>query len=585
MPRTKALVANRLPVPTETAASALRQGATKNPAAPIFLHASWRTSSTWFFLKFRRLDSTLCFYEPFNHEIGELTRENIAQKGFSSWSSGHPPSEPYFLEFLPLLRRGGGVRLFGRELADEWFIPEGGLGGRLRPQEVRYLSLLVRHAAHCEKTPVFGFTRSLGRIGALKRQFPGRHIFLYRNLWSQWASYLNQRRNGNEYFIATILNILLGAGDPFFASVINDYLLRTIEEGQRRPLSPAGLAGMLAATLGEAELFGLFMAMHVYLYGFAQTTADLSIDVTRLARDGKYRAASRRQVSELTALPIDFGDIEDVLQAHSATPTGIDWGKVRETADNGVRALAHLCDAGELVRFGTVLIEETIAEMRTGERYVRRARSHIARLTTERDDLAAERQGFRETCDRLARERDAAAGVGAELAAERDRLAGERNAALAETVRLAGERDAAAARRNALAAELDQAVRERDDLVLLRFQLLRERDGLRSVRDDLARQHDDLACRHDALFHRYEQLARQYDAACAEHAHQRDADLAETNRLRRERNATAAELLREVRLREVMERDRERRIGFRLRRLIGIWRTRLLPRRRRPAAS
>ena len=42
-------------------------------APPVFIHAAPRTSSTWFWLKFRELPSTLCYYEPFNYALNWMT--------------------------------------------------------------------------------------------------------------------------------------------------------------------------------------------------------------------------------------------------------------------------------------------------------------------------------------------------------------------------------------------------------------------------------------------------------------------------------------------------------------------------------
>ena len=38
------------------------------------------------------------------------------------------------------------MRLFAPEFSYQWFLPVGGPTGNLRPQEARYLALLIRHA-------------------------------------------------------------------------------------------------------------------------------------------------------------------------------------------------------------------------------------------------------------------------------------------------------------------------------------------------------------------------------------------------------------------------------------------------------
>ena len=157
--------------------------------APIFIHSSWRVSHTWFWLKFRENPATICFCEPFHELLATIARSTAGTLSPGSWDSGHPGSEPYFREFLPLIRKAGGVRLFVPEISYRWFTPIDGVGGRLRPEEQKYLALLLRRASRCRKIPVFGFSRSLGRLPAIKKQFSGLHILQYRNWWTQWLSF------------------------------------------------------------------------------------------------------------------------------------------------------------------------------------------------------------------------------------------------------------------------------------------------------------------------------------------------------------------------------------------------------------
>src|ERR671916_606203 len=97
-----------LPVDDEAAsvpAHSHHCGAPKRPA--VFIHSSWRTSSTWFWQKFRTLPTTLCFYEPFNPQLSIISRETAATLDPKSWkldsgipiASGHPGDLPYFVEF------------------------------------------------------------------------------------------------------------------------------------------------------------------------------------------------------------------------------------------------------------------------------------------------------------------------------------------------------------------------------------------------------------------------------------------------------------------------------------------------------
>jgi hypothetical protein len=431
-----------------------RQKQNAQPAPPIFIHSSWRASHTWFWLKFREQPSTLSFYEPFHECLATLTRSQALSLGPNSWNSRHPAGEPYFSEFVPLLRKAGGVRLFVPEISYQWFLPAGGPTGDLHPEEIKYLALLIRHAERLRRIPVFGFTRSLGRLGAIKRQFPGMHIFQYRNLWTQWVSLVDHKQNGNQYFFQQILHIMGQAQDPYLSSIINRYVVRHLRSFgvERDNINLAGdncyrlLATKLSKLMTGQDLFCLYMAFHIYLYICARQNADIVIDVTKMARDANYHQRVRDQLTSATGLPITFDDTTEVQQYYPFDPALIDWKEIRENVDFAVLMLDHAFDRQELLRFGAELVDETLAEIATSEKYVARARTEVARLTSERDSLTAARAALAAELDRIADERDAAL-------AERDRLSQQHAAAMSGMDRLTGELAAAKAQAEALTAE------------------------------------------------------------------------------------------------------------------------------------
>lgn len=589
------------PDPTAAAAPA-RAEPIGAPGRPVFIHSSWRTSSTWFWLKFRENPATLCFYEPLNESLARLTREQAGQHGPQSWRSGHPSSLPYYIEFLPLIRRSGGARLFAPAMAFDWFVPEGGIGGQLRLEERRYLALLLRQAARRDKVAVLGFTRSLGRLAAMKREFAGTHVFLYRNLWAHWASYRGLARDGNPYFLGTNLWIMLRAGDPFLTAIVNRHLRRAVERGELAPESGRDLPGALLAALPEPDLFRLFMALHLYLYAYAELSADVSVDVTRLARDGQYRARTSESLRLRTGLPLDLRDVKEPPLAHWPSAAGIQWPAIREDFATAVETVPQPFDAEAFRRVGRRLINEAMAEMRTAERVVGRARDEIQRLEETCGRLGSDRDALAAECDRLARDRDGALAqwrrAGVEGAALAQRLAAERDAAIAERdvlfemrAQAIHERDAAQAEQERLAREYQAAVVERDRssdaAAQLRDRLERDRERLAAEledaqkfrvtatahRDALARevaatglerqaaaaQRDALAAEFDELMLLHTRMAEDLDARTRE----RDSLLAERDHLAAERAETAAALTR-LRRRSVAGRLKRlaRQVGF-----------------------
>ncbi len=170
--------------------------------------------------------------------------------------------------------------------------------------------------------------------------------------------------------------------------------------------------------ISDQDLFSLYMGFHIYLYMQAWINADIVIDVTKVARDTNYRLQAHNQLTSVTGLPITFNDATEIQQYHPFDPALIDWKEIRENVDFAVSMLDHAFDRRELLRYGSELIDETLAEIETSEKYVARARHEIAKVASERDSVTAARSI---------------------LAAERDRLLEQYRAALAGMERQARE--------------------------------------------------------------------------------------------------------------------------------------------------
>jgi hypothetical protein len=323
---------------------------------PVFIHSSWRTSSTWAWLKFRQLPETISYYEPFHGLLAKRTRAEAQSIDYRSWDSNHPPGDPYGLEYLPLIRDRGGVPFSELAMAFEWFIPLGGIRGQLRDSERKYLGFLIRYAELYGKSPVFGDTRTLGRLWAIKNEFGGYHIFLYRNLWQQWSSYLHYKRSDNFYFYDAMAWVLGSNGDPYFTYAVDSVTRRA-----------RGTADSLSASLRCApdnEVFGLFMSLHLYLYLHADLCADLTMDVTRMARDDSYRGDIERDIKARTGLPVSFSDIRDERRRGitSVDAAAVDWDAIREHGRLAARELSSLADINKLARRADELINDAFAE-------------------------------------------------------------------------------------------------------------------------------------------------------------------------------------------------------------------------------
>ena len=259
-------------------------------APPVFIHSSWRASSTWLWAKLRAAPTTIAYCEVFHERLASLTAAYLRENDFSRWPSKHPEGAPYFLEFAPLVGAGGAVPGYDRRMAFEWFFPRDGLGGALGAAERSYVEGLICSAEARRKIPVLSDTRTLGRFRAIADAFPGRHVLLVRNAFHQWASYTEQWAHGNGYFMDMLFSTLAGArGDPF-ARLLTEWFVQ-------KDRSPT-----------NAATFQLFLLFHLYLYAHAYDAADLVVDVNRVAGEPDHRAAIEAALGDAVRAPIDLSD-------------------------------------------------------------------------------------------------------------------------------------------------------------------------------------------------------------------------------------------------------------------------------------
>jgi hypothetical protein len=293
-------------------------------SAPIFIHSSFRTSSTWIWSKFRAQPGVLAFYECFHEDLESISATGIEALRPDLWKSGHPAMKPYFMEFLPLLRRRGGVAGFERSMAFERFFPADGYNGSLSGGEKSYVERLIARAARRRQKPCLACKRSLGRLRALKQAVGGVHIVLQRKLLHQWRSYREQVFRGNPYFLDTLLStIALNQQEPFMA-FLGDFVRA----------QPGGSTDIVNSKLNSDDLFGVFVAFHCYLYLLTMDDADLVIRTSDLP-DPDYRRRVENSLESLTGLTIDLGDAHEPALSPCDELPNID--KVR-------RKIEELCD-------------------------------------------------------------------------------------------------------------------------------------------------------------------------------------------------------------------------------------------------
>lgn len=158
---------------------------------PVFFHSMWRTSSTWFFSRFRENSDYLAFYEPLNEQLIDL---DGALRQTDGAEPSHPDLDrPYFDEYAGL-REGGHPRGFNLNYCYlQRLLPGFDAGCRA------YLGNLIAHAQAAGKQAFIQSNRTFLCMDCCE-DFDSRvyNAYLLRNPRNQFASCA---RAGQVYYL------------------------------------------------------------------------------------------------------------------------------------------------------------------------------------------------------------------------------------------------------------------------------------------------------------------------------------------------------------------------------------------------
>lgn len=301
--------------------------------ASVFLHSMWRTGSSYLLSRFEANAAYLCFYEPFN---GELSSESLMRRAAHEYEARqkalrHP------------IREGGYFHLYrqadpesGRLLSDfaDPRLPIHDVYTGLSQRGTDMIAACERFAAARGQRAVFGFCHSGVQIPAMKQQFGGHHIYLYRAPREQFASYSPLT---NDFFIAATVMQLLAS--PKLSPVLTA-LAPSLELWTRMPLAPLlrsaphrltmRLGRKLWHRLCPAEMYGLFYLSWMISNNEGQRHCAQRLSLAELAVDArlKERFASQWAISfgHLDVRPngTDVGAIDfDAIEARVRALTGM----------------------------------------------------------------------------------------------------------------------------------------------------------------------------------------------------------------------------------------------------------------------
>jgi hypothetical protein len=286
---------------------------------PIFVHASPRSGSTYFFNVLRRIDSLLCFNEAIIDGKRDYARfKKVKERGLlhreaRKWNVNH-----HFLDrddFEEFLEAWDEVMHLCPEFPTFYdYLPANGI---LSAELAVYLSALMKYARSRGKRPVLCEINSRGRAGALRGAFGGFHIAQYRDPLSQFGSFIRAVTDAGFWgFLAFPVTELGTSG--------THPLYRLVPEAWRAPPLP-WLAETRAqhwasdaqyfATVGSSRPENVEKVFRWHLFSWFLTNlaalsySDFAIDIDKIHDNADYRASVTDIFEQRIGGALDLSDV------------------------------------------------------------------------------------------------------------------------------------------------------------------------------------------------------------------------------------------------------------------------------------
>lgn len=267
---------------------------TRHGQEPVFLHAMWRTGSSYLLSRFAAEEAYLPFYEPFNGEIGSRRLRGKAEKDYTQRLEAlrHPSAGDGYFEVYDERDPLSGQELW--RLAAPC-LPLHDVYNGLSKQGAGLLEACIRLARSHGRAAVLGHCHSGLQILDMRRRFGGRHLYLTRPAREQFFSYAPL---SNDFFMAaTILQLLSSsplqeharALAPSLATMPASLLVPFVREVPHWVAMRLGRS--LWRRLDYEEMYALFYLSWLVSNQAGQRQCDEIFSLTELREDAARRSA------------------------------------------------------------------------------------------------------------------------------------------------------------------------------------------------------------------------------------------------------------------------------------------------------
>ena len=288
---------------------------------PVFVHASARGGSTYFFNVLRRNESLMCFNEAIDDKrdllwFREFRQRKIARSGKArDWDVNHTflerdDNEEFFEAWDSVKHSCPAANMEMRDYFTQH--------GKIPDELLNYLAALMKFARSRNRRPVLCEVSSRGRAGALRDIFGGFHIAQYRNPISQFGSYVRALVEGRtwDFLVGPVVELNTSIDHPLISIVPETWRPAFFpwRTGSRAQFWASRMQYHAAFALPRPEaVVGLFRwHLFVWTLGFlaAVSYSDLAVDIEKLHDDTDYRASIGSALArEINGESADFSDI------------------------------------------------------------------------------------------------------------------------------------------------------------------------------------------------------------------------------------------------------------------------------------
>jgi hypothetical protein len=299
---------------------------------PIFIHAWWRSGSTYVWSKLRENKSCRCHYEPLHERIATLNLATVKaapEIGVSRRLRHPPPKKHYFAEYAKLVRSGS-LNYFPELAYDRYLLQPVQMDERLR----NYLEGLISSASAAKRRAILCFCRSQMRSAWMKQTFGGLHVAQIRNPVDQWASF-----KVDSYFVSNMIIIALRLRVLYPRAFAHIQPFESFAQQLSKRALPAEVIAdyFIPQFVNQRDCLDIFLV--IWIASALQTIAccDFVLDIDLLSTDPEYRLDVSRWFGAI-GCPVDFSDC--------SSPTSGDKDAVISTLDRMAEDAAGAIGSG-----------------------------------------------------------------------------------------------------------------------------------------------------------------------------------------------------------------------------------------------